>query len=67
MGHLLLGSEKNSDSGLMRAQWNKRDLQLATVDQHGFGGKQAAAVWEEVTRRKGQVQIAGVPLGESAG
>ena len=36
IGHLLLGLEKHSATGLMRAQWTLSDLQLATVEQLRF-------------------------------
>jgi len=47
IGHLLLGSEKHSSSGLMKAQWRKSDLRV----QLRFSSKQAESMKEEVARR----------------
>jgi hypothetical protein len=51
LGHLLLGPEKHSPAGLMRAQWSRPDLQLATVEQLRFSAKQGEMMREEVARR----------------
>ena len=61
LGHLL-GLEKHSAAGLMRAQWSRSDLQLATVEQLRFSVAQGETMRKEAARRAqaGQGALAGL-------
>jgi hypothetical protein len=50
LGHLLLGTNSHSRHGLMKAQWNRRDLQLASAGDLGFMTHQAASLRESAQR-----------------
>ena len=57
LGHLLLGTNSHSPVGLMRAQWNSRDLQLASAGDLDFTAHQAASLREELVRRSRQRKL----------
>jgi hypothetical protein len=51
LAHLLLGSEHSSD-GIMRAEWNSKAVRLAARLELQFTAGQAAAMREQLNRRK---------------
>ena len=51
LAHLLLGSEHSSD-GIMRAEWNSKAVRLAARLELQFTASQAAAMREQLNRRK---------------
>ena len=51
IGHLLLGSNSHSSSGLMSARWNARELRLAARAQLNFTGQQEKAIRADVQGR----------------
>jgi len=51
MGHLLLGTNSHSPSGLMCAHWNARELMLAAYGQLNFSATQAEAIRTDVQAR----------------
>ena len=57
LGHLLLGTNSHSPVGLMRAQWSRRDLQLASAGDLGFTEGQAALIRDETVRRSRQQKL----------
>lgn len=59
-GHLLLGTMGHSPTGLMRAQWDRADLQRATVERLTFTPQQAALIRAEVQTRM-ELQQATLP------
>jgi hypothetical protein len=54
LGHLLLGTNSHSRHGLMKAQWNRRDLQLASAGDLDFMAHQALSLRDETVRRSRQ-------------
>jgi hypothetical protein len=54
IGHILLNLESHSDSGIMRADWDLRQLQDACYGYLVFTPPQAEAIRLEVARRSGQ-------------
>jgi hypothetical protein len=54
IGHLLLGTNSHSPSGLMSAHWNARELKLAARGQLTFSIDQAAAIRGDVRARRAQ-------------
>ena len=57
IGHLLLGSNSHSPIGLMRAKWNRQDLQRATGGELLFTQREAAFIREDVRKRAGQQEL----------
>jgi len=51
IGHLLLGTQGHSSSGLMQARWGARELQLAVYGLLNFSPRQAAAIRADVQAR----------------
>src|SRR5579859_5933268 len=51
IGHLLLGSNSHSDTGIMRGQWGRKDVQQALMGRRLFTPEQAKVIREEVRRR----------------
>ena len=51
IGHLLLGTENHSSSGLMQAYWDPRQLQLALGGLLNFSARQAEAIRADVQAR----------------
>ena len=51
IGHLLLGSNGHSFSGIMRARWDRRDIQEALMGALRFTPKQARLMQAETHRR----------------
>jgi hypothetical protein len=51
LGHLLLGTNSHSPTGLMRAQWSRKDLQSARLGHLLFTPEQAEVIRAEVLRR----------------
>lgn len=51
IGHLLLGSNSHSDSGIMRAKWEREDMQPRSMGQRLFSFAQAKVIQAEVQRR----------------
>jgi len=54
IGHLLLGPDRHSDHGIMRANWGTRDLQEAGRGQLFFTAEQGERIRAEVRARTGQ-------------
>jgi len=51
IGHLLLGTNSHSPSGLMCAHWGKREMVLAARGQFGFSAQQAEIIRADVQAR----------------
>jgi len=51
IGHLLLGTQGHSSSGLMQARWGARELQLAVNGLLNFSPQQAEAIRADVEAR----------------
>jgi len=58
IGHLLLGTNSHSPSGLMSARWNQKELELAACGQLSFSIDQAVAIRGDVRARRAQLQAA---------
>ena len=54
IGHLLLGSNSHSSTGIMRAKWNRDELELARLGRLLFTPEQSALIRAEVLARAGQ-------------
>jgi hypothetical protein len=57
IGHLLLGSNAHSASGLMRAKWGPKDLQRADKGDLRFGAKEAELLRINVAARMKQKSV----------
>ena len=51
IGHLLLGSQRHSDNGLMRVRWSRSDWRLAAVQQLRFSRQEGIAMQSELAKR----------------
>lgn len=51
IGHLLLGSNSHSDSGIMRARWEREDMQPRLMARRLFTSGQGKVIRAEVKRR----------------
>ena len=51
IGHLLLGTQRHSSSGLMQANWDARELRLAVSGLLNFSAQQAEAIRADVQAR----------------
>ena len=60
IGHLLLCSNAHSRTGLMRAQWDRRDLENAAQGQLCFTPQQAHIIYAEVRARAAQEENLGL-------
>jgi hypothetical protein len=60
IGHLLLGMESHSPSGLMGAHWKAQELMLAAYGQFNFSHSQAEAIRADVRDRLGLLQTSRV-------
>ena len=58
IGHLLLGSNSHSPTGIMRAKWNRDELELARLGRLLFTPEQSALIRAEVRARTGQAASA---------
>jgi hypothetical protein len=58
IGHLLLGTNSHSDTGLMSAHWNRQELMLAAHMQLLFSAKEAARIREDVRARMRNQELA---------
>lgn len=58
IGHLLLGTNSHSRSGLMSAHWNAQELRLAAGGQLNFSKDQAVAIRDDVRARQAQQKTA---------
>jgi len=58
IGHLLLGTNSHSPSGLMSAHWSTRELKLAARGQLTFSIDQAASIRGDVRARRAQQETA---------
>jgi hypothetical protein len=56
IGHLLLGTNSHSPTGLMSAQWSEQELKLAAFLQFGFSKDQADRIRGDVRARMRQQQ-----------
>jgi hypothetical protein len=54
MGHLLLGTNSHSPSGLMCARWNARELMLGAYGKLNFSTVQAEVIRADVRARRDQ-------------
>ena len=57
VGHLLLGVNSHSPTGIMRVNWAEKELRLASTGWFGFFPQQAAKMHADVERRM-RVQVA---------
>lgn len=60
LGHLLLGSNSHSDTGIMRAQWDRKAVQSALMGRKLFTLEQAGAMRENLRARRAAAAIGGV-------
>lgn len=60
LGHLLLGSNSHSDTGIMRAQWDRQAVQSALMGRQLFTPEQAGAMCENLRARRAAPAIDGV-------
>jgi hypothetical protein len=51
VGHLLLPIQSHSSRGLMRAHWDRNDLELAQEGRLRFTGEQADLIRSKLSRR----------------
>ena len=51
IGHVLLNAESHAETGIMRGDWNCRDLEAAALRQLLFSDSQASQIQQEVIRR----------------
>ena len=51
VGHLLMGSNSHSPTGIMRARWTEKELRLASAGCVSFFPQQAAKMRAEVGKR----------------
>jgi hypothetical protein len=58
IGHLLLGTDSHSPSGLMSARWNPQELELIARGQLTFSIDQAVAIRGDVRARRAQREAA---------
>ena len=58
IGHLLLGTNSHSPSGLMSARWSTRELKLAARGQLTFSIDQVAMIRSDVRARRAQQETA---------
>jgi hypothetical protein len=58
IGHLLLGTNSHSPSGLMSAHWSARELKLAARGQLTFSIDQAATIRGDVRARRAEEETA---------
>lgn len=56
LGHLLLGPRSHSAQGIMRANWNHRDMELGTKGQLLFTDRQSQLIRVNVQSRLGEIQ-----------
>lgn len=52
IGHLLLGSNSHSATGIMRLHWDDQQLQLASVGQLSFDGKEIRKIHARLQTRR---------------
>jgi len=65
IGHLLLGSESHSHSGIMRARWSREDFERAPMGTFTFTPQQAQVMRAEVAKRARE-QAAGEVVAKTA-
>jgi hypothetical protein len=65
IGHLLLGPDRHSDHGIMRANWGPRDLQEAARGQLVFTTEQGERIRREVRARMDQSEAPLVTASEA--
>ena len=58
IGHLLLGTNSHSPSGLMSARWSLKELRLAACGRLSFSRDQAVAIRGDVRARRAEQQAA---------
>ena len=51
IGHILLNDQRHSPAGIMRGEWNLRDLQNTRYGYLDFTPRQARAIRDEAGRR----------------
>jgi hypothetical protein len=56
IGHLLLGPDSHSLTGIMRAKWNRDELELIRLGRLLFTPEQSALIRAEVVARAGQAR-----------
>jgi hypothetical protein len=69
IGHLLLDLPFHSETGIMRGDWDLKDLQSIAYGYLNFTARQAAAIRGEVARRAGQrepIEVGKLDCSESA-
>jgi hypothetical protein len=62
IGHLLLGSNSHSSTGIMRAKWTRDELELARLGRLLFTPEQSTLLRAEVLARVGQTPSGGSKL-----
>jgi hypothetical protein len=65
LGHLLLGSNSHSATGIMRGRWDKGDLQRAALGKFGFGAEQGVKMRERVASDRTPEEAVMVEAAES--
>jgi hypothetical protein len=60
IGHLLLGSESHSHSGIMRARWSRTDFDRSPLGTFTFTTEQAEQMRAEVAKRAREQAASGV-------
>lgn len=63
IGHLLLGPNSHTASGIMRGRWNKQDLETIAKAHLAFSEQQSEHIREEIRERSAvqQVQLGNAP------
>jgi hypothetical protein len=61
LGHLLIGSQRHSESGLMRAVWTREDLERARADDWRFTSRDAAAIRRRASLAEARRQARWLP------
>jgi len=57
IGHLLLGPDSHTASGIMRGRWDKRDLQTIAQGYLAFSERQSEHIREEIRERSAVQQV----------
>ena len=57
IGHLLLGPNSHTASGIMRGRWNKQDLETIAKGHLAFSEQQSQRIREEIRKRSAVQQV----------
>jgi hypothetical protein len=61
IGHLLLGANRHSAAGIMKADWRHKDLELATQGRLVFSESERRCISENLRHRRANIADAGLP------